>query len=106
MRLSCPNCGSLPIHRSRKKEIFEYVLSGIIFVHPFRCDECDSRFFRWSLCEKPDPPRPILVPNLRDISISVPLQQFGVSNCTYTTNKVKYRKNNGKTQKAAFLPHF
>jgi hypothetical protein len=53
MRLSCPNCGSLLIHRSRKKGIFEYVLSGIIFVHPFRCDECDSRFFRWSLCENP-----------------------------------------------------
>jgi len=59
MLISCPNCGSLLTHRSRKKGILEYVLSTTILVHPFRCDECDSRFFRWSLREKPGPPRPM-----------------------------------------------
>jgi hypothetical protein len=59
MRISCPDCGSLLIHRSRKRGIFEYVLSAIIFVHPFRCKECDTRFFGWSLREKPGPRRPM-----------------------------------------------
>jgi hypothetical protein len=57
MRISCPNCGSLLIYRSRKKGILEHVLSKSIFVHPFRCEGCDSRFFRWSLREKPIPAR-------------------------------------------------
>jgi hypothetical protein len=57
MRISCPNCGSLLIYRSRKEGILEHVLSKSIFVHPFRCEGCDSRFFRWSLHEKPIPPR-------------------------------------------------
>jgi predicted RNA-binding Zn-ribbon protein involved in translation (DUF1610 family) len=59
MRISCPNCGSLLIYRSRKKGILEHVLSKIIFVHPFRCEGCDTRFFRWSVHEKPIPPRPM-----------------------------------------------
>ena len=59
MRISCPNCGSLLIYRSRKKGILEHVLSKTIFVHPFRCEGCDSRFFRWSLHEKSIPPRPM-----------------------------------------------
>jgi len=25
----------------------------MIFVRPFRCEKCDSRFFRWSINEKP-----------------------------------------------------
>jgi C4-type Zn-finger protein len=59
MCISCPNCGSQLTHRSRKKGILEYVLSAIIFVHPFRCEKCDSRFFRWSLREKRGPSRPM-----------------------------------------------
>ena len=76
MRISCPNCGSLLIYRSRKKGILEHVLSKIIFVHPFRCEGCDSRFFRWSLREKRIPPRPMrnkLDPNSPDISTSAHL---------------------------------
>jgi hypothetical protein len=59
MRIRCPNCESLLIYRSRKKGILERVLLKLIFVHPFRCEGCDSRFFRWSLHEKPIPPRPM-----------------------------------------------
>jgi hypothetical protein len=59
MRIRCPDCGSLQTHRSRKRGIVEYVLSAIIFVRPFRCEECDARFFRWSLREKRDLPRSI-----------------------------------------------
>jgi len=59
MRISCPNCESRLMYRSRKKGILEHVLSKLLFVHPFRCEGCDSRFFRWSLHEKPIPPRPM-----------------------------------------------
>jgi len=30
----------------------------MIFVRPFRCEKCDSRFFRWSISEKPGQARP------------------------------------------------
>jgi len=30
MRISCPNCGSLLTHRSRKKGVFEYVWSDLL----------------------------------------------------------------------------
>jgi len=62
MCISCPNCGSQLTHRSRKQHIFEYVLSAMVFVHPFRCEECDLRFFRWSLREKRTAAAPNLVP--------------------------------------------
>ena len=32
---------------------------SLIFLRPFRCEECDSRFRRWSITEKPGPDRPI-----------------------------------------------
>ncbi len=40
-------------HRSRAKRILESVLLAVIFMRPFRCAECDSRFFRWSTAKKP-----------------------------------------------------
>jgi len=59
MRITCPNCGSRLTHRSKTKGILESVLLAIIFVHPFRCEECDSRFFQWSFRDKPGPDRPM-----------------------------------------------
>jgi DNA-directed RNA polymerase subunit RPC12/RpoP len=57
MTIRCPNCRSLLTHRSKTKGIRESVLFAIIFRRPFRCEECDSRFFRWSITEKPSPER-------------------------------------------------
>ena len=45
----CPLCHSVRIHQSRRKGIVERTLLAIIFVRPFRCERCDSRFFRISL---------------------------------------------------------
>lgn len=59
MIIICLNCGSPLTHRSEKKGIVESVLLAILFVRPFRWEECDSRFFRWSVTEKPGPGRPI-----------------------------------------------
>jgi len=29
----------------------------MIFVRPFRCEECDGRFFHWRFSANPDTPR-------------------------------------------------
>jgi len=47
----CPCCQSNQIYRSRTKGILESVMSRI-FVRPYRCVDCDCRFFRWSLRAK------------------------------------------------------
>jgi hypothetical protein len=59
MCIRCPNCRSLLTHRSKTKGIVESVLKTVIFRRAFRCEECDSRFFRCSISEKPGPNRPI-----------------------------------------------
>lgn len=41
----CPHCGSTLIHRSRRKNVLEKVISAA-GVRPYRCDECDARFLR------------------------------------------------------------
>jgi len=55
--LSCPLCRSKRIHRSRRKGVMERVILAMIFIRPFRCERCDSRFFRRSLSANPDPAR-------------------------------------------------
>ena len=47
--LSCPLCHSDRIRRSRRRGILERSLTTMIFLKPFRCLKCDSRFFRWTL---------------------------------------------------------
>ena len=41
---ACPNCKSLSIRRSRRKNVAERALS--LAYLPWRCTACDSRFFR------------------------------------------------------------
>jgi hypothetical protein len=43
--MQCPSCKSARVHRSRRNGLLEFVISRT-FVHPFRCEECDLRFFR------------------------------------------------------------
>jgi len=57
MHITCPNCQSRMIHRSKKKGILETILLTAIFVRPFRCEKCDTRFFQLSFREKPAPAR-------------------------------------------------
>jgi hypothetical protein len=59
MQITCPNCRSSLNHRSRTKGIVETFLLPLIFMRPFRCEECDDRFFRCSVSEKPGPVRPV-----------------------------------------------
>ena len=58
MPIICPNCQSQMTHRSKTKGILESVLLAAIFVRPFRCEECDTRFLRHSFRKEPGPDRP------------------------------------------------
>jgi hypothetical protein len=46
VRISCPDCQSGRIHRSRSRGIVESLLV-FLRIRPYRCKECDYRFFRW-----------------------------------------------------------
>jgi hypothetical protein len=42
----CPKCGSLDVHRSRRRTVGEKLLS-LVGVRPYRCFQCDARFTGW-----------------------------------------------------------
>ena len=46
--MQCPECGSKQIHPSRRKGLLEKGILAKVFFRPFRCEHCDSRFFRFS----------------------------------------------------------
>ena len=42
----CPRCGSASIRRSRRKGLLEFLLHHLLRIAPYRCKDCDARFFR------------------------------------------------------------
>ena len=44
---NCPNCESASIRRSRRNGPVEYVLHTLLFISPYRCRDCDTRYFRF-----------------------------------------------------------
>jgi hypothetical protein len=44
-----PNCASRTFHRSKRKGLLEQVLHSFLLVNPYRCNECDQRYFRFRL---------------------------------------------------------
>jgi len=38
--------------------MLESVLLALVFLRPFRCEDCDLRFFHWSIHKKYRPRRP------------------------------------------------
>jgi hypothetical protein len=46
--MSCRQCRSKRVHQSRRTGMIERIILSLIFVRPFRCEECDFRFYRWS----------------------------------------------------------
>jgi hypothetical protein len=52
--VSCPQCGSEEIHLSKRNGIIDICILTVLFVRPFRCDECDFRFYRWSFSPRPN----------------------------------------------------
>ena len=44
----CPNCSSSEIFRSHRRGAMEKYLLRAVGVRPFRCVNCDARFYRRS----------------------------------------------------------
>jgi len=53
----CPQCGSEYIRKSRRMGVVEKRLLAVLLVKPFRCEECNFRFFRFSFTANPNPAR-------------------------------------------------
>jgi transposase-like protein len=45
MFMSCPSCRGTRIHRSKTRGYFEGLVAKLS-IKPYRCDDCDRRFFR------------------------------------------------------------
>jgi hypothetical protein len=43
---NCPSCSSSKVRRSRRKGVFEKGFLKIFAVYPYRCEECDERYYR------------------------------------------------------------
>ncbi len=41
----CPTCGSHSVRRSERRGIVEKFLYRLLLIWPYRCLECDGRFF-------------------------------------------------------------
>jgi hypothetical protein len=51
MRLNCPRCDS-PLVRPEPYRWYEVVLA-LLFLHPFRCRRCQTRFIRFAGVTRP-----------------------------------------------------
>jgi hypothetical protein len=67
----CPDCQSHQIRRSRTRGIIKFLLASLR-IRPYRCKECDYRFFRWSLPHQPKSTRLARTTNARDWSPLTP----------------------------------
>jgi ribosomal protein L37AE/L43A len=43
--VSCPSCHSKAVRRSERRGIFESTVLSLIPWRPFRCKDCDYRFY-------------------------------------------------------------
>lgn len=50
-KMKCPVCGNADIHRSHRRGLFERMLS-LILLRPFRCMDCNKRFWRFARGKK------------------------------------------------------
>jgi hypothetical protein len=54
----CPNCASASVRRSRRNGVIEKTLLKALALHPYRCEECDERYFRLGMRrESPEQPQ-------------------------------------------------
>ncbi len=42
----CPTCQSTSCYRSRRRGVAEFFLHYVLFTSPYRCKDCDQRYFR------------------------------------------------------------
>lgn len=49
----CPLCNSEELHRSRRIGVIERTILTMLFLMPFRCEDCSARFLLWSFAARP-----------------------------------------------------
>ena len=69
----CPACQSDQIRRSKTRGIVESILA-FLMIRPYRCEECDYRFFRWSIRHKRKATQPARTTNARDYELLTPAE--------------------------------
>ena len=42
----CPNCQGPSCFRSRRRGALEFFFHYVLFTSPYRCEDCDTRYFR------------------------------------------------------------
>ena len=43
----CPRCQGESVHRSHRRGMVERVVCALLLISPFRCEDCDYRYFRF-----------------------------------------------------------
>jgi hypothetical protein len=51
-KLNCPQCRSIETSRSHRRGAVERYLLAVIGVRPFRCLNCDARFYSFARCDE------------------------------------------------------
>ena len=41
----CPGCQSQNVRKSRRRNVYEKLFCAVFFLSPFRCEDCDERYF-------------------------------------------------------------
>ena len=54
--LICPRCGGRATRRSHRKGLIELIAYYALFLSPYRCSDCDHRFFRSRFSHPKNPP--------------------------------------------------
>jgi transposase-like protein len=48
MPVHCPRCQSKEVRRSKRRGIFELSLLSMVPMRPYRCEDCDRRFYAFT----------------------------------------------------------
>lgn len=43
----CPQCYGNSVRKSRRRGAMERILCALFLISPFRCEDCDHRYFRF-----------------------------------------------------------
>jgi hypothetical protein len=49
----CPQCWSQQVTRSPRTTLLQRSILTVMFLKPFRCTMCSSRFYAWSFSGRP-----------------------------------------------------
>ena len=52
-KLTCPHCGGNTTYRSRRFGVREWLLHHVLVQSPYRCQDCNERFFHHRLARHP-----------------------------------------------------